>query len=166
VGLGLGLHKQTFINTQTLALKKEGDGKSPAGIFRLSSLFGYSKLNPNSKMPYIHLDSTMHCVDDSDSKYYNQIITQRSGYRSFEKMRREDNLYQFGIVVEHNRKGIKKRGSCIFIHIQNKKRGPTSGCTAMSKDDLLKIIHWLDQSKHPILLQNLSQEPAIMSKNI
>ena len=153
LGLGLGLHSKDFNNELKLVPKFEGDGKSPAGIFRLSQIFGYSPLTPNSKMPYIQAKKKLHCVDDSNSEFYNQIITQRDAYTSFESMRREDKLYELGIVVAHNSKGVKKRGSCIFIHVMSATKGTTAGCTAMSKENILKIIKWLDQTKNPTLLQ-------------
>ncbi len=155
-GLALGLGLKVLSENTLLPPKFEGDGKSPAGVFKLSHIFGYDSTAPNSKMPYIHLSSDIHCVDDSDSKYYNKIISKRSGYQSFESMRRQDMLYEWGIVVEHNKAGVKQRGSCIFIHVMNTKRGSTAGCTAMKKRDLLKIIRWLDKESHPVLVQELA----------
>lgn len=155
-GLAVGLGLNVLPESTLLPLKFEGDGKSPAGVFKLSHIFGYDRTTPNSKMPYIHLGADIHCVDDSGSKYYNQIISKRSGYKSFESMRRQDMLYEWGIVVEHNKEGIQQRGSCIFIHVMNKKRGSTAGCTAMKKQDLLKIITWLDKESHPVLVQELA----------
>lgn len=157
IGLGLGLHHEDFNANQALTPKIEGDGKSPAGLFKLSTIFGYAKQTPNTKMPYLSLTKDIHCVDDSSAKQYNTIISKTSGYKSFEKMRREDDLYEWGIIVDHNPEGIKKRGSCIFIHIMKKAQTPTAGCTAMSRADLLKIIKWLDKSKQPALLQYLSR---------
>ncbi len=153
LGLGSGVHDQTFVNHGDLSKKQEGDGRSPAGIFKLSSLFGYSKKPLTNKMPYIHLASDIHCVDDSQSPQYNRIIQKSTGYQSFELMRRKDNLYKWGIVVDHNIKAEPKAGSCIFIHIATKDYAPTAGCTAMKESDLIKIIKWLDMSKNPTLLQ-------------
>ena len=156
IALGMGLHQLPFMQKDTLDNKIEGDGKSPAGLFKLSTVFGYQSQNPNPKMPYLHLNQDLHCVDDSQSKYYNQIISKRSGYKSFEQMRRNDNLYEFGIVVEHNKEALASRGSCIFIHIMNRKKEATAGCTAMSRKNLLKIIAWLDQKKNPAFLLYLN----------
>lgn len=157
IGLGIGMQDKAFNVDQALSNKVEGDGKSPAGLFKLSTIFGYAAQRPNKNMPYLQLTEDIHCVDDSGSKQYNQIISKGLGYKSFEKMRRKDDLYEWGIVVEHNSNGVKKRGSCIFIHIMKKEQTPTAGCTAMSKTNLLKIIKWLDQTKHPTLLQYLSR---------
>jgi zinc D-Ala-D-Ala dipeptidase len=46
--------------------KKEGDGKSPAGIFSLTAAFGSSEQKVN--LPFTQLTETTECVDDSKSK--------------------------------------------------------------------------------------------------
>jgi len=47
----------------------------------------------------------------------------------------------------------KRRGSCIFIHVQKSKDAPTAGCTSMRLEDLKVIAKWLDREKNPILIQ-------------
>ena len=152
-GLGWGEGEVDFPHKESEPLKYEGDGKAPAGIFTLDSFFGYEKMEFN--FPYIQVGSSDICVDDSDSRAYNQLIktTHTQPYKSFEFMRREDGLYELGIMVGHNKKGLKKRGSCIFIHIQRDINSPTSGCTSLPKIELLKLMKWLDYSKQPLLLQ-------------
>lgn len=138
--------------------KKEGDGKSPAGLFSLPLVFGYAKHSPNPHMPYLHATKELHCVDDSKSKFYNQLIKANTSYDSHEVMQREDLLYEYGILVAYNSEQIPYKGSCIFIHVMHPDKTPTSGCTSMAKEDLLKIIRWLDISKNPLLLQNIKDE--------
>lgn len=56
-------------------IKKEGDGRTPAGVFTLGTVFGYaSRPLPGLKMPYLSLTPSIECVDDVDSKYYNRIV--------------------------------------------------------------------------------------------
>jgi len=160
-GLGIGLGK-IKIQNHNIDLKKEGDKKAPIGIFKLSSVFGYEK-NKQLHMPYIYTSKDLICVDDSKSRYYNQIIHMpKNKPNSFELMKREDNQYKIGIVVEHNKDALEQRGSCIFIHLQKHKDTPTVGCTSMNYKNLNKIIHWLDKSKNPILIQI----PRAMSQDI
>jgi D-alanyl-D-alanine dipeptidase len=138
--------------------KKEGDAKSPAGIFYLSRAFGYaSNEQPGWKMPYISLTPYIECVDDSNSKFYNQIVdsaTVSADWNSSEHMLRSDDLYRWGVVVDHNTNPPQPgRGSCIFLHIW---RGPgqgTMGCTAMPIEDLESLLAWLDPARKPLLVQ-------------
>ena len=152
-GLGWGEGEIDLKQKEEEPLKFEGDGKAPAGLFSLDGFFGYEKRNFN--FPYLHLTTQDICVDDSSSRDYNQLIRTKETkkYKSFETMRRKDNLYELGILVGHNKKGLKKRGSCIFIHIQRNEDSPTSGCTSMRKEELLKLMKWLDHAKKPLLLQ-------------
>ena len=55
--------------------KKEGDQKSPAGLFRFGTAFGYAPAGEISfKIPYAPITETQICVEDSRSQYYNQIV--------------------------------------------------------------------------------------------
>jgi len=151
-GLGWGLGILELKQNKNEALKYEGDKKAPIGIFNLTHVFGYKKQN-NLNMPYLHVENLI-CVDDSKHKNYNQIITMpKQKPNSFEYMRRKDYQYELGIVVEHNKNQTKQRGSCIFLHVEKYAGASTSGCTSMSLENMKKIIHWLDKSKHPLLIQ-------------
>ncbi len=135
-------------------LKREGDGKSPAGLFKLGTAFGYEQ-NISTKLPYIYADKDLICVDDVNSTYYNQLlhVSDRDNIKSYENMRRKDNLYEIGVVVKHNENNTPSHGSCIFLHIQKNQNSPTSGCTSMSKESLKKLLDWLDYKKEPLLIQ-------------
>jgi len=148
---GRGIH--TFRHAEGEPSKMEGDGKSPAGLFRLDHFFGYEAKKFN--FPYLQVSFSTLCIDESASLHYNHILDSyhTKQYKSFEYMKRKDNLYKLGIVVGHNKEGVKKAGSCIFMHIQKSENSPTSGCTSLQEDQLLKLMQWLDKSKCPLLLQ-------------
>jgi L,D-peptidoglycan transpeptidase YkuD (ErfK/YbiS/YcfS/YnhG family) len=150
---GKGLHAQ---NLNEGVLKKEGDGKAPQGIFRLTQVFGYKTLpDAKWKMPYLAATNTTLCIDDTKSAFYGKIIdkTAAGEVSSYENMRRKDDFYEYGIVVDYNQTTTETgAGSCIFMHIQDETR-PTSGCTAMPKGDIIALIEHLDHTKKPILLQ-------------
>ncbi|HEX9255760.1 MAG TPA: hypothetical protein VF938_09445, partial [Candidatus Angelobacter sp.] len=124
-------------------VKKEGDGKAPAGVFRLSKTFGYAaQASDGWKMPYISLMPAIECVDDEKSKFYNTLVDTTTvsadwGSHENEKMRRPDDLYRWGILVDHNANPpVAGGGSCIFMHIWRGPGQPTVGCTAMPQADL------------------------------
>ncbi len=152
-GLGWGLSKIELEHNSSDPIKVEGDGKAPAGIFKLISAFGYEQ-NRSLDIAYQKVDKNLICVDDSNSDVYNQIVTLTPVEpKSYEIMRRDDHQYRFGVVVAHNTSGIKERGSCIFLHIQKSPDSPTAGCTAMSEIQLREIIGWLNIKKSPTLIQ-------------
>ncbi|MGB6017975.1 MAG: L,D-transpeptidase family protein [Sulfurimonadaceae bacterium] len=153
-GLAWGVGERGFIPKAGEPIKKEGDGRAPAGIFHISKAFGYAP-TLKTKMPYLQADKQLICVDDSQSKDYNKIIDKNSSDnpKSFEWMRRDDNLYKIGLVVEHNTVAKKGAGSCIFFHIRKSEDAPTAGCSAMKEEDLHTIIKWLNPAKNPKVVQ-------------
>ncbi len=152
-GFGFGLGEMALFQKEKEPIKYEGDQKAPIGVFTLDAIFGYEK-DLKFKMPYIHARKGVICVDDSDSEFYNKIIQEpKIKPKSFEEMRRDDTQYELGIVVGHNKEQLKKRGSCIFMHVQKAQDAPTAGCTSMTLEDIKKIASWLDESKNPILIQ-------------
>jgi len=165
---GLAWSKQMDENTSPI--KQEGDGKSPAGIFTFGNIFGYAPASEVSfKMPYVHADVALECVDDSKSWFYNQLVDNRlvkKDWTSSEFMRRNDHQYKWGIVVNHNTPAMPQGGSCIFLHIWKEPGAPTSGCTAMTEDKLLELLHWLDLQKQPLLLQVVERDYPVYKKEL
>ena len=165
LGWGRGLHT---IPNNAKYVKKEGDGKAPAGIFQLKQAFGYQSFV--IKYPYEVYRSTDHCVDDIHSKFYNKIVDSRkikADYKSFEHMKFPKDYYKYGIVVNHNHideeGAIKGAGSCIFIHIKNV---PTAGCTVMNESEMKEIIKWLDAESEPLLVQGTEDVVNDLMKEI
>jgi D-alanyl-D-alanine dipeptidase len=156
LGQGRGLVRLSLANAPD---KKEGDDRAPAGIFRLSSAFGYAPV-PSAhwiKLPYLALSKQVEGIDDAHSRYYNQLVDRskvaKVDWRSSEQMRRDDVLYKWGVVVDHNPDAIPGAGSCIFLHIWKSPASPTAGCTAMPERELVRLLRWLDPRHHPILVQ-------------
>lgn len=149
---GRGLH-----SAKSGVQKKEGDQKSPAGLFRFGTAFGYAPASDVSlKVPYASITDTQICIEDSDSKYYNQIVDETQvtkDWETRESMMRKDEQYKWGIYVRHNMPAKAEAGSCIFFHIWRKPGSGTLGCTAMSEENLLALLEWLDPGQKPLLIQ-------------
>ncbi len=136
-------------------VKQEGDGKAPAGMFKLGTAFGYAPA-AETRLPYLSLTPTIECVDDSRSTRYNELVDGAvvdKDWSSSERMRRSDELYRQGIVIQHNTPASPAAGSCIFFHIWRGPSTPTRGCTAMEPADIARLFDWLDPSKSPVLVQ-------------
>jgi D-alanyl-D-alanine dipeptidase len=165
----IGKTKEVFLGRKGLAwgigehsipkessTKKEGDKKSPAGIFTLPLLYSYNKIK--TTFPYLVSKEYYHCVDDSNSKYYNRVINSKivsKDYKSFERMKFPKNYYKYALAINHNYfnsgHSISQKGSCIFFHISP---APTVGCTALkSEQDMKELVLWLKKEKNPLLIQ-------------
>ncbi|HUO60673.1 MAG TPA: L,D-transpeptidase family protein [Candidatus Acidoferrales bacterium] len=151
---GRGLHN---VEGYSGPVKKEGDDKAPAGIFSLTAAFGYSP-RAETQLPYVQATDQLQCVDDPKSSHYNQLMmvhanTERD-WNSAEQMRRDDDLYKYGIVVAHNAPPAEAgAGSCIFLHSWKRMGDGTAGCTAMDPLNIELLLSWLNEDKHPVLVQ-------------
>ena len=146
LGWGRGLHGDSAPRGAGGPGKAEGDGRSPAGVFRLTEAFGYAPEDSvRTGLPYRHATADLECVDDPASALYNQVIQRPAApdYTSHEEMRRSDALYRVGVVVAHNDPAVPRGGSCIFLHQWSGPRSTTSGCTAMAAAPLDALVAWL-----------------------
>lgn len=155
---GRGLHPLSKRAQQRM--KEEGDGRAPAGVFALTEAFGFAPKEEAGELsiPYRHVTEGLYCIDDAESPFYNQLEqlppSQEAPWSSAEDMRAIVPDYEWGVVVAHNADPIvPKAGSCIFIHIWRGIDEGTAGCTAMPKEAMEELVHWLDASKHPVLVQ-------------
>lgn len=143
----------------TLCYKREGDGKSPAGCFGLGPIFGDADHQKHAiNMPFLLITEDLECIDDPSSSYYNRFIQTDSfpkkDWKSSEKMAQIGPIYALGIVVQHNmHPTLPHLGSAIFLHIWQRKGEGSAGCTIMDKQHLIQICSWLDEKKHPCLVQ-------------
>lgn len=133
--------------------KREGDGRTPSGIFPLQITFGYDE-TIRTKMPYRQALSDDLWIDDVNADDYNKWVKKKETHASsYEIMRRNDNLYKYGIVIEYNTNPvIRGYGSAIFLHVWRGRDGATGGCVAVSEENILRIIEWLDPAAKPLII--------------
>lgn len=159
MGWGRGLHGPSAPR-ESEPVKREGDGKSPMGVFTLPGATGYDPPGEApTRLPYRQANGLI-CVDDPSSPLYNRVTTvDDSGLDtesppSHERMRRDDDLYRYVVIVGHNTAGTEPgAGSCIFLHLWMDADTPTAGCTAMPGSAMLRLMRWLDPDKRPVLVQ-------------
>ena len=148
--------------------KREGDGKSPAGMFPLDTVFGFAPAASmqSVRMPYVQLLPSTDCVDDTTSSHYNTVIDRASvprvDWNSAEHMRGVEQ-YEVGVIVGYNATPpVKARGSCIFLHVWAGPGSHTAGCTAFDEAKLRELISWLDPEKRPLLVQLTTKDYATL----
>jgi zinc D-Ala-D-Ala dipeptidase len=164
-GLGVVATDDSRIRNANDPVKKEGDGKSPAGVFGLGPAFGLAtQPMPGLKLRYLPLTASIECVDDAGSKFYNRLVNRFSvaaDWHSSEHMRDVGKAYRWGVVVDHNGGGelaqsappVPGAGSCVFLHIWGGPTHGTAGCTAMAPTHLETLLSWLDPARKPLLVQ-------------
>ncbi len=154
---GEGLHPAQDAGPQ----KREGDGRSPAGVFAIGPAFGYAE-HIASALPYQPMRASSYCMDVPASPLYNRIVdAERVGAdavaESSEPMRLDlhhdgDRRYREGFVIGHNPQAVPGRGSCIFAHLWRQPGEATAGCTAMEPADMRRLLAWLRPADHPLFV--------------
>ena len=135
--------------------KKERDGRAPAGIFQIGKIYTYdAQLPPGGDYPFHQVSEGDIWSDDPRSPNYNRHITidpkNPPDNYSHEKMRSGDFAYHWLIEIRHNSDPpIPGAGSAIFFHIRRGVDRPTTGCTTMAEPNLVKVVTWLREPRHP-----------------
>ena len=158
---GLGIHATPGRAT----VKREGDGRSPAGVFAIGGLWVTNKnyVKHHRSIPYVKVGPNDLWVSDVNyPKLYNRHIRldhpARTEWELREQMRQTDYAHSIKLLICHNtaeRRGgpVVGAGSSIFFHIWRKNGdSPTAGCTAMAEANLRAIIARLQPSRHPVYI--------------
>jgi L,D-peptidoglycan transpeptidase YkuD (ErfK/YbiS/YcfS/YnhG family) len=142
-------------------VKREGDGRAPAGVFAVGPAFGYAG-DAATALPYAPMDAGDWCIYVPASPLYNTIVDAAdvgaaAVEGSTEPMRRDlhadgDQRYRLGFVIEHNTAAVPGAGSCIFAHLWKAPGAPTAGCTAMADPAMDALLGWLDPARAPVFV--------------
>lgn len=158
---GLGLHT----NPRGAVLKREGDGRSPAGIFALGGLWvtNPTPVQHHPAIPYVQVGpNDLWVTDPAMPKLYNRWVRLNhpaaTPWELHEQMRQTDYAHSIKMLVCHNtpeRRGgaVVNGGSSIFFHIWRENGAkPTAGCTAMAEENLRALIAHLNPALHPVYI--------------
>ena len=141
--------------------KREGDLRSPAGVFELGGAYGtVNTPQKHAKLPYRRVTPADLWVEDASSPHYNHhIILKKPASTPWElqqQMKLNDYPHSLKLFIKHNAVGDRGRpvagaGSSIFFHIWRRDGlAATAGCTTLKEKDLRAIIAWLNPSLHPV----------------
>jgi L,D-peptidoglycan transpeptidase YkuD (ErfK/YbiS/YcfS/YnhG family) len=123
------------------ANKREGDGGTPRGDFRLVRLWYRADRHPppRTRLPVRRITRDVAWCEDPQDRRYNRPF-RRGATEPGDRLRREDALYDFIIEIDHNtRPRVAGRGSAVFIHVARPGFRPTAGCVALT----MPRLRWL-----------------------
>jgi L,D-peptidoglycan transpeptidase YkuD (ErfK/YbiS/YcfS/YnhG family) len=124
------------------ANKREGDGATPRGTFRLRRLWWRSDRHarPRTMLPSRRIRNDDGWCEDPADRHYNRPVKVPPGSNA-DRLARPDALYDFIIEIDHNtRPRVTGRGSAVFIHIARDGFAPTAGCVALTMPALRRLI--------------------------
>ena len=150
----LGLHPVS----EGAVIKREGDWRTPAGVFKIGGAWGYAAdVARHPKMCYEQVTSRDLWIEDPSSSLYNQHVRLKtepsSAWEKKQQMRQDDPAHSLELFIAHNAPPAARpgAGSSIFFHIW---RGggakPTAGCTTMSEQNLRSLIAAIDPARNPL----------------
>ena len=121
--------------------KREGDGGTPAGTFRLLwAYFRPDRPRPQAGgVPLRAMRPDSGWCESPASPRYNRPV-RLPAPDCTDTMWREDRLYDLTYVLDQNfTRRAKGAGSAIFFHIARPGLTPTAGCVAISAADMRKL---------------------------
>jgi L,D-peptidoglycan transpeptidase YkuD (ErfK/YbiS/YcfS/YnhG family) len=124
------------------ANKREGDGATPKGRFRLVALWWRADRGPRpaSLLPAHRIDRALAWCEDPGDPRYNRPF-RRSANEPGDRLWRDDRLYDLVIELSHNtRPRVARRGSAVFLHVARPDRSPTAGCVALEAGALKRLL--------------------------
>jgi L,D-peptidoglycan transpeptidase YkuD (ErfK/YbiS/YcfS/YnhG family) len=144
--------------------KREGDGRTPTGIFALGPMFGVLP-DPGVHFPYQQVNPSDVWVDDPKSADYNReeqlpddgrwrptVCIGSDGCYSGAEPMYNPTSYDYAAVIEYNVDPVvADDGSAIFFHVSTPGQ-PTVGCVAIPIGTLVSVLDWLQPSAHPVIV--------------
>jgi L,D-peptidoglycan transpeptidase YkuD (ErfK/YbiS/YcfS/YnhG family) len=137
----------------TASAKREGDGKTPMGQYKVPFAFGNSAKPKGTKIEYRRVAAKNQWCSKSSSKQYNTWMktpNKSCPAKGSEVLSRYRTQYAHSLVVDYNAKRAKNRGSAIFMHVNGK--GSTAGCVSVTKSQMATTMKWLDPKKNPRII--------------
>jgi L,D-peptidoglycan transpeptidase YkuD (ErfK/YbiS/YcfS/YnhG family) len=137
------------------ANRREGDGTTPMGTFRIGRTMYGNAPDPGVRFAYRRLRCGDWWDEDPRSPTYNTFQHVPCGKKppfagGSEGMWEQPRPYPFLAVIELNmRHVVPGRGSGIFLHAQT--GGPTIGCVSLRRDQLASVLRWLRPVAKPAI---------------
>lgn len=139
--------------------KREGDRRTPVGTYGFTRAFGILE-DPGSILPYKVLDEYDYWVDDSSSRYYNQMVSSRTTpvtWRSAEHLIKVDPCYNYSIALDYNAGCVPGKGSAIFLHGLHPTKTWTEGCIAIPEENMKTLVQQVDAGTRIVVVSDASQ---------
>ncbi len=124
------------------ANKREGDGATPRGSFRLKRLWWRADRHPRppTLLPVRRITGADGWCEDPADRHYNRPVKLPPGAKA-DRLARKDALYDFIVEIDHNtRPRVAGRGSAVFIHVARPAFAPTAGCVALTLPSLRRLL--------------------------
>lgn len=148
-------------------MKREGDGASPIGVFKLEQLYYRPDRisRPRTQINSRQVKKSDGWCDASGVFQYNRQVNLPFA-ASHEQLWRADNAYNIVISSNYNQKPrIRGFGSAIFLHVTDGKKG-TEGCIALSQKHLNLVLARCSKNTKLVIWPNSGLASALFQKSL
>lgn len=126
-----------------LGKSREGDNKTPVGVFKMNTPFGIKEAETGFPVNYIKVDGDNYWNGDSASELYNKLVSTRT-YTDFKTSESEHLInyapyYNYCIDTGYNAEGTAYKGSAIFLHCVVGDEN-THGCIAIPEENMKEVL--------------------------
>ncbi|MCE0483928.1 MAG: L,D-transpeptidase family protein [Methylacidiphilales bacterium] len=143
--------------------KRTNDHRNPAGLFKIGMVLGYAPTLPEGAKGWPYHQVTNHDAWIDDPKLanlgYNHLYTLPPGapfpdWWEKEKMHLGDAAYEWLVLIEHNYDApVPEAGNEIFFHVRRGEHYRTAGCTTMKREDLERLVKWLEPGSNAMMVE-------------
>lgn len=129
-----------FIGKNGLGKTKEGDAKTPVGVFGFTAAFGIAP-DPGCAIPYKQVDSNIYWSGDPrPGMKYNEMVDIRDlpdlDTKESEHIIAYNPYYTYCLNIGYNAEGTPGRGSAIFLHCFGLEKPYTGGCVSIPENKM------------------------------
>lgn len=140
---------KAYVGANGLGKKREGDKKTPVGIYNVTMAFGRKRSPGTAGISYTKLNKYHYWSSERDS--YNRFVDVRTQNRTRmdgEHLISCDPWYNYALALDYNRRCVYPKGSAIFLHCFGGKNAYTMGCIVVSEESMKQIVrHTTEHTK-------------------
>lgn len=141
-----------FIGKNGLGKTKEGDAKTPVGVFHFNRAFGIAD-DPGCKIPYVKVDQdTYWSGDPREGFHYNELVSIKDlpdldlASGDSEHIIDYTYHYRYCLNISYNEEGTPGLGSAIFLHCFGPVKPFTGGCVSIPEDHMKYVMQHVDEN--------------------
>jgi len=141
-----------FIGKNGLEKKKEGDAKTPTGVFHFNRAFGIAE-DPGCAIPYVKVDEDTYWSGDPRQGYhYNELVNTKDLPGLDTESGDSEHIidypyhYQYCLNISYNEAGTPGLGSAIFLHCFGPAKPFTGGCVSIPEDHMKYVMQHVDEN--------------------
>ncbi|ALG84042.1 L,D-transpeptidase family protein [Gordonia phthalatica] len=144
---GIGPTK-AMLGEKGMGKAQDNVSRTPEGTFPLNIAFGRQDKPEGTKMEYFKTTPRDWWDSNEKSPTYNtHVQSDTSPGGDSENLYNIGPVYDYAVNINHNPTRTPGDASAIFLHVTDGK--PTQGCVAIAREEMVKILQWLDPAKNP-----------------